>query len=193
MNTLKSITKWAGAAVACLLFFSSTTWAQSSSKLSDPEIASVAVTANQIDVNYGKIALRKSKNKEIRKFAETMIKDHTDIIKQAVALATRLHVTPKTNATTKSLLDGEKGTTKTLDSKKGKAFDEAYIDNEVAYHKAVINAVQNVLIPDCTNQELKDLLTKVMPLLNSHLEMAENTQAEIQGKKVSASTSGSSW
>ncbi|MGH2644285.1 MAG: DUF4142 domain-containing protein [Chitinophagaceae bacterium] len=193
MNTLKSITKWAGAAVACLLFFSSTTWAQSSSQLTDPEIASVAVTANQIDVNYGKIALRKSRNPEIRKFAETMVKDHTDIIKQAVALATKLHVTPKTNATTKSLLEGERKTTRMLNSKRGKAFDEAYIDNEVAYHKAVINAVQNVLIPACHNQQLKDLLTKVLPLLNSHLEMAENTQAEIQGKKVSVNTTGSGW
>lgn len=191
MNTLKSIMKWTGAAAVCLLFFSSTTWAQS--KLTDPEIASVAVTANQIDVNYGKIAMRKSRNPEIRKFAETMIKDHTDIIKQAVALATKLHVTPKTNATTKSLLEGEKKTTRMLNSKKGKAFDEAYIDNEVAYHKAVINAVQNVLIPDSQNQQLKDLLTKVMPLLNSHLQMAENTQAEIQGKKVSANTGSSSW
>ncbi|TAN02098.1 MAG: DUF4142 domain-containing protein [Chitinophagaceae bacterium] len=180
MNTLKSIMKWTGAAAVCLLFFSSTAWSQS--KLTDPEIASVAVTANQIDVNYGKIAVKKSKSPEIRKFAETMIKDHTDIIKQAVALATKLHVTPKTNATTKSLLEGEKKTTKLLNSKKGKAFDKAYIDNEVAYHKAVINAVQNVLIPDSQNQELKDLLTKVMPLLNSHLQMAENTQAEIQGK-----------
>lgn len=191
MNTVKSITKWVGGAAVCLMLFSTASQAQS--KLTDPEIASVAVTANQIDVNYGKIALRKSRNPEIRKFAETMIKDHTDIIKQAVALATKLHVTPKTNATTQSLLEGEKKTTRTLDSKRGKAFDQAYIDNEVAYHKAVINAVQNVLIPDATNEQLKDLLTKVMPLLNSHLQMAENTQAELQGKKVSSNNAGSSW
>lgn len=182
MNTLKSITKWTGTATACLLFFSSATWAQSSSKLTDPEIASVAVTANQIDVSYGKIALKKAKNPEIRKFAETMIRDHSEIIKQAVALATKLHVTPKTNATTNSLLEGEKKTTKLLNSKKGMAFDEAYIDNEVAYHKAVINAVQNVLVPDCQNGQLKDLLTKVLPLLNSHLQMAESTQSEMHRK-----------
>lgn len=178
MNTFKNITKWAGSVTGSLLLFASTSQAQPSTKLTDPEIASVAVTANQIDVNYGKIALKKASNADIRKFAQTMVNDHANIIKQAVALATKLKVTPKTNSTTQSLLDGEKKTTKMLNSKKGKAFDEAYINNEVAYHKAVINAVQNVLIPDCQNAELKSLLQKVMPLLNEHLMMAENTQAK---------------
>lgn len=182
MNTFKNSTKWAGALMSSLLFFTLTSSAQTTPKLTDPEIASVAVTANQIDVNYGKIALKKASNADIKKFAQTMVNDHTNIIKQAVDLATKLKVTPKTNATTQSLLDGEKKTTKMLNSKKGKAFDEAYINNEVAYHKAVIDAVQKVLIPDCQNAELKSLLQKVMPLLNEHLMMAEHTQSKFMGK-----------
>lgn len=147
-------------------------------KLTDPEIASVAVTANQVDVNYGKIALQKSTSPDIRKFAETMISDHESIINQAAALAKKLGVTPKTNAATKSLLDGEKSTSKLLRSKKGKAFDKAYAENEVAYHQAVIDAVKNKLIPETSNAELKSLLESVMPLLEHHLMMAKDMAAK---------------
>lgn len=181
MKSLKSIAKFMACMVAGAALLFATASAQDAPQLTDPEIASVAVTANQIDVNYGKIALKKSKNADVRKFAQTMIDDHTSIIKQAVALATKLGVTPKTNAVTKSLLDGEKKTKKMLKStKKGKAFDKAYIDNEVAYHEAVISAVKNVLIPQTQNAQLKALLKKVMPLLNHHLEMAKTTQAEFK-------------
>jgi len=148
--------------------------------LTDPQIASVAVTANQIDVNYGKIAMNKSSNADIKKFAETMIKDHNDIIKQAVDLATKLNVTPESNSTTQSLLDGEKSMTDTLNSKSGAAFDKAYAENEAAYHDAVVNAVKTVLIPNTKNAELKNLLESVVPLLDHHLEMAKELAAKFQ-------------
>lgn len=180
MNILRSITGGVATAVLCTALFSLTASAQDAPKLTDPEIASVAVTANQIDVNYGKIALKKSKNAAVRKFAQTMVDDHTNIIKQAVALATKLGVTPKDNAVTDQLLAGEKKTAADLNSKKGKAFDKAYLDNEVAYHEAVISAVKNVLIPQAQNAELKALLVKVSPLLEAHLNMAKKAQADFK-------------
>lgn len=178
MNTLKSIS-------VALLFAAATisipAMAQNESipQLTDSEIASVAVTANQIDVDYGKIALKKSKNAEIRKFAQTMIDDHTSIIDQAVALAKKLGVTPKDNAVTQSLLDGAKKMKNTLNSKNGKAFEKAYIDNEVGYHEAVISTIKNVLIPEAQNAELKNLLQSAMPLLKHHLDMAKMAQSAL--------------
>jgi len=152
--------------------------AQKNARLSDAEIASVAVTANQIDIEYAQIAQKKSKNADVLKFAETMAKDHQSVIDQAVALATKLGVTPKDNATTKSFLAGAVKTKAMLNSKKGNAFNKAYIDNEVAYHKAAINEVENVLIPDATNSELKSLLQSALPLFKTHLSHAEMVQKE---------------
>lgn len=159
------------------IFLSPATQAQ---KLSDPEIASVAVTANQIDVNYGKLALEKSNNADIKKFAQTMINDHENIIREAGELAAKLNVTPKTNSMTQSLLDGESKTTKMLRSKKGRAFDKAYAENEAAYHKAVIEAVKTKLIPETDNAELKSLLQSVMPLLEHHQKMADDLAAQFK-------------
>ena len=150
--------------------------AQNNTKLTDPEIASVAVVANQNDISFATIAKTKSTNKDILQFAQTMATDHQSVIDQAVALVKKLNVTPKDNAVSKKLLSNAENTKKTLSSKSGDAFNKAYIENEVAYHKAVIDEVQNVLIPDATNAELIALLQKVLPILKSHLEHAEMIQ-----------------
>lgn len=151
-------------------------FAQSSTKLTDPEIASVAVVANQNDIGFAAVAKTKSQNKDVLQFAQTMATDHQSVIDQATALVTKLGVTPKDNAVSKKLLSDAENTKKSLFSKSGDAFNKAYIDNEVAYHKAVIAAVENTLIPDATNKDLKDLLQKVLPILKTHLEHAEMIQ-----------------
>jgi putative membrane protein len=157
-------------------------YAQESPKLTDPEIASVAVVANQIDVDYAKIANARSKNTNVLQFDKTMSDDHTAVIKQAVALVTKLGVTPKDNAVSQKLLSDAAKTKKQLSTKPAKAFDKAYIDNEVAYHKAVINAVENLLIPQSQNAELKKLLQNVLPTLKVHLAHAEMVQKMFEKK-----------
>jgi putative membrane protein len=173
MKTIKKNEACTWILVMCLMAFSVAVFAQNKPKLSDPEIASVAVTANQIDVDYAAIAHKKSKDAAVLRFAKTMHDDHTAVIAKAEALCKKLGVTPKDNATTKSLLDGAKTTKASLNAKSGAAFNKAYIEYEVAYHKAVISTVEGTLIPEAQNKELKDLLTSVLPVLKSHLEHAE--------------------
>lgn len=147
--------------------------------LTDPEIASIAVTANQVDIDYANIAKEKSKTKEVLDFANTMAKDHQSVIDQAVALATKLGVTPQDNPTTQSLLSGAAETKVMLNSKSGADFDKAYVDNEVAYHKAAIDIVENTLIPSTSNEELKSLLQSALPLFKEHLAHAEMVQKDL--------------
>ena len=139
-------------------------------KLTDPEIASVAVTANQIDIGYADIAKEKSRNDDVRNFAQTMITDHKAVIAQASDLVKKLGVTPKDNDVSKKLSADAEKKKQELKGKSGAAFDKAYIDNEVAYHKAVIATVEGTLIPDSQNAELKQLLQNIMPALKTHLD-----------------------
>lgn len=162
--------------VVLAILFVSPAFGQTNPKLSDAEVASVAVVANQIDIGYAEIAKKKSKDAEVLKFAQTMINDHNAVIGQAAALAKKLGVTPKDNAVSQGLLKDAEKTKKTLRSKSGKAFNKAYVDNEVAYHKAVIAAVEGLLIPETDNQELKELLQNVVPALKAHLGHAEMLQ-----------------
>lgn len=155
-------------------------FAQKAPKLSDAEIASVAVVANQSDINFANVAMKKSKDAKVTEFAKAMIADHQSVIDMAVALVTKLKVTPKDNAVSKQYTASAKETVKMLNSKSGKAFDKAYVDNEVTYHKAVIAAVKTVLIPQAENGELKALLEKVVPILETHLHHAEMVQHEMK-------------
>src|SRR6185295_5564379 len=87
-----------------LIVFSIPVFAQKNVKLSDAEVASVAVVANQIDIEYAEIARKRSSNADIQKFAETMKNDHTAVINQAAALVKKLGVTPKDNTVSQKLL-----------------------------------------------------------------------------------------
>lgn len=173
MKNLKTLTTYL---LGCASILAGPVLAQENPKLSDEEVAHVAVVANQIDIAYAEIAKEKSKDADILKFAETMTNDHKAVINQASELVKRLSVTPKENSVSQKLLADAEQTKKTLRTKSGKAFNKAYIDNEVAYHKAVIGAVEGLLIPEAENGELKALLQNVVPALKTHLEHAEMVQ-----------------
>lgn len=144
--------------------------------LSDPEVAHVAVTANSIDIDLAKLARSRTANPEVKQFAITMITDHSAVNAQASALAGKLGVTPKDNEVSQSLLKGASEARATIEPLKGKAFDKAYIDREVAYHQAVLDALDNLLIPTTSNAELKQLLVDVRPAIATHLEHAKKLQ-----------------
>lgn len=151
----------------------------STPKLNDAQIASIALTADKIDVSYAKIALQKTTNPKVKAFAKNMAHDHQEIVDKATALAKKLGVTPQDNATTQALLDGAKKVKAHFDTLTGANFDTVYINNEVSYHKAAIDIVENVLIPDCTNAELKSLLQSALPLFKKHLEHAIMIQKQV--------------
>ena len=150
--------------------------------ITDAEIASIVVTANQVDVDAGKLAASTTTNPEVKKFAELMVTDHTAVNKQAVDLVTRLKVTPQGNDTSRSLKAGGEKNLAKLKALKGAAFDKAYVDHEVAYHQAVLDAVDKTLIPGATNAELKALLVKVRPAFVTHREHAKQLAASLGTK-----------
>jgi putative membrane protein len=151
--------------------------------VNDAQIASIVVTANQVDIDAGKLATARSTSDEVKTFAQLMVTDHTGVNKAATDLAAKLNVTPQDNPTSQSLkADGDKNLAhlKTLE---GVAFDKAYIDREVAYHQQVIDALDKTLIPGATNEELKALLVKVRPAFVAHLEHAKRLKATVAGTR----------
>lgn len=152
----------------------------SAKAVNDAQIASIVVTANQVDIDAGKLAASRATNPEVKKFAELMITDHTGVNKSAVDLATKLKVTPEDNPTSQSLKSGGDANVAKLKTLKGAEFDRAYVDHEVDYHQAVLDAVDKTLIPGATNEELKALLVKVRPAFVAHLEHAKHLQATLK-------------
>lgn len=156
-------------------------WAQGSMP-TDPQIAAIVVTANQVDIDAGKLAERKAHASEVKAFAKRMVTDHTGVNEAAVGLAEKLHLTPESSPTSESLKQGGDQNLDTLRNLRGKAFDKAYIDHEVAYHQAVLDAMDKVLIPSAQNSQLKALLVKVRPAFVDHLNHAKMIQSTLAGQ-----------
>jgi putative membrane protein len=166
--------------VGSLLCF--TAIAVSAQTVSDAQIASIVVTANQVDIDAGKLAATKATSPEVKKFGQQMVTDHTGVNKQATALVKKLKVTPEDNSTSQSLKAGGDKNIANLKGLSGAAFDKAYIDHEVTYHQSVIDAIDKTLIPDAQNAELKALLVKVRPAFVAHLEHAKMIQSSLEKK-----------
>ena len=140
----------------------------------DAQIAHIAYTAGQLDIAAAKQALAKTHNKEVRSFAQEMVRDHTAVNDQALALVKKLGVTPQDNPTSQKLSADAAAELKTLAKLNGRQFDRAYVANEVAFHKTVNGALQSTLIPNSKNAELKSLLQTGLKLFTEHQQHAEH-------------------
>jgi putative membrane protein len=168
----------AGLAALCLL--SAPALAQGAAKPTDPQIAHIAYTAGQLDIDAAKQALEKTKNKEVREFAQDMVRDHLEVNKQALALVTKLKVQPEDNDTSRALTKQAAAKRDELAKLDSAAFDKAYIANEVAYHKTVNGALESTLIPSANNAELKGLLQTGLKIFQGHQQHAEHVAAAVK-------------
>jgi putative membrane protein len=144
--------------------------------ITDAQIAAIVVTANQVDIDAGKLAVSQSSSDKVKQFAQLMITDHAGVNTAATELVTRLKVTPQNSPTSEALQAGGEKNLAHLKTLKGPAFDQAYIDHEYAYHQQVIDALDKTLIPNATNAELKALLIKVRPAFVAHRDHAKSLQ-----------------
>jgi putative membrane protein len=149
-------------------------------KLTDPQIAHIAYTAGQLDIEAAKQALEKSKSKDVRAFADDMVRDHAAVNKQALDLVKKLKVEPEDNATSQALTKQAAAKRGELAKLGGAAFDKAYVDNEVAYHKTVNGALETQLIPSASNGELKSLLQTGLKIFQGHEQHAEMVDGKLK-------------
>ena len=145
----------------------------------DAQIAHIVVTANQVDIDAGKLAESKGHSSDVKAFGKQMVTDHSGVNTQATALVKKLNVTPQDNPTSESLKSGGEENLKKLRGLSGAAFDKAYIDHEVAYHEQVLKAIDTTLVPNAKNEELKALIVKVRPAFVAHLEHAKKLQSSL--------------
>jgi len=145
----------------------------SADPLSDVEIAHAAYTADELDIDYAKIALEKSKTPAIREFAELMVKDHTAANVAALALVKKLGVTPKDNTFSQTLAKNGEAKKAELRGLSGPAFDKAYAQNELGYHQVVVKTVAEQWIPTIQNAEFKKFMIDANAIFRVHLAHAQ--------------------
>jgi putative membrane protein len=149
-------------------------------QITDAQIAAIVVAANATDADLGEFAATRATNPSIQEFAKTMTRDHRAVNAQAAALVARLGVTPVETDVSRKLVSDGNAFRAELSQKTGAAFDRAYIEHEVVYHQAVIDAVDQTLLPNVQNAELKQAITDVRPALVAHLRHAQQLQATLR-------------
>ena len=145
----------------------------------DAQIAHIAYTAGAIDIAAAEQALLKSTDEQVRAFAETMVRDHAAVNDQALALVKKLRVTPEQNPTSEALAADAKAKLAQYASLEGASFDQAYVANEVAFHKTVNDALAGTLIPASDNAELKSLPQTGLKLFQEHQGHAEHLAGQL--------------
>ena len=149
--------------------------------LSDANIAAIVLAANDADIANGKQALSKSKDADVKAFAQLMVTDHGATNDKAKALAGKLSLTPEDNETSNGIKAQQDSVRAMLKDKTGADFNKAYVDNEVSYHETVLGAIDQALIPNAQNAELKQLLTDTRPVVAAHLDHAKQLQSKLTG------------
>jgi putative membrane protein len=147
--------------------------------MNDAEIAAIVVAANTADIDNGKEAQSKSKNADVKMLGRQMVNDHSASNRQADSLAKSLSLNPQESETSRGMKaqqDSIRGEIKKLN---GAAYDKAYVDNEVTFHETVLNALDQTLIPNAQNAQLKDLLQNTRPIIAAHLEHARQVQSKL--------------
>ena len=146
---------------------------KAAAKLDDPTIVAIFDAANTWDIETGNIAAKKGSSKEVRDFGAMIARDHNMVRQQGRDLAKKLNVTP-TPPKDFAMVKDHEAAVKQLNSLTGKEFDKAFLAHEVAFHKAVIDAVNTTLMPALQNADVKKLVTTVAPAFKAHEDAAQN-------------------
>ena len=165
-------------AVAIALTASALPRSASAQALNDPTIVAIFDAANTWDMETGALAVKRAKSHDVHEFAEMLVRDHKAVRQQGRDLAKKLGVTPTPPANFGMAKDHTAAMAK-LSKLRGAAFDKAFLAHEVAYHKAVLDAVTTTLLPALKNAEVKDLVTKVAPAFKAHEDAAQNVLNKI--------------
>lgn len=147
--------------------------APSPADLNDLEIAHVAYIADNIDIRYAHLALAKSKNPVVIEFAETMVRDHNGVNKQALALLNELNAQPQDNFLSQQLNQQADQLVEEMSALSGEEFDKRYAENELAYHQAVNGLVGGTFIPNIENPQMKALFEQALVIFKAHEDKAQ--------------------
>jgi len=152
--------------------------AGATAKLSDANIVALLDEANKADSSAGAAALKKATSPDVKAFARLMQNEHHALRVQGQQLAKKLKVTPEPPAND-PLAPAAKAEMDTLQATpKGAQFDRVYITQEVAAHKAVLDVLDKGKA-SAENAELKDLIDKAKPVVQKHLDRAEEIEKKL--------------
>ena len=135
---------------------------------SDTSFLKKAAQSGLFEVQGGNLALKKSRNTEVQKFAKQMVEDHTKAGQALKTLAQSKNVELPTEPNFM-----HKGSLMLLDTYDAKSFDESYAENVgVEAHEKTIELYEKA-VESSKDADIKQFASKSLPTIKHHYEMAK--------------------
>jgi putative membrane protein len=154
--------------------------AQPAIPLTDGQILQITHTANIGEIDQARLALSRSKDARVRSLAQMMVQDHSQADKKGMVLAKKENLERAPSAASESLESDTQSTTGTLKANPAADFDKSYVDAQIREHQAVLDTIDQKLVVNATNPDLKAYLTEIRAAVASHLKHAQDVQSELQ-------------
>jgi putative membrane protein len=146
--------------------------------LTDANIVALLDEANKADSAAGAMAVKKGTSTDVKAFAKLMMGEHHALRMQGEQLAKQAGITPSAPANDPVAPLAQQETSTLQSTAKGAQFDKAYIDQEVAVHRAVKDLLSQSESA-AENDQLKALIKKAQPVIQKHLDRAEALQKKL--------------
>ncbi|HEU5479694.1 MAG TPA: DUF4142 domain-containing protein [Candidatus Tumulicola sp.] len=151
----------------------------STSPPTDDQILQIVHVANEGEIEQAKLAQSKAKDPRVKKFAAMMQKDHTAADDKGLSMGRRDHIDLSPSKASSDLESGANDNTQMLKGASGADFDKSYVDTQVKEHQEVLDAIDQKLVPNAKNADLRTYLAEVRTKVAMHLQHAKDLQAQL--------------
>jgi putative membrane protein len=139
----------------------------------DPNIVAVMMAMNQADIDSANLALTKSKNNNLRAFAQQVIAAHTAIQNSIQQMVPKTNLTPADNAFSGWLKSQSAQVKSKLSSSNGSSFEKYYAADEIQFHQLMLDSIKATLLPNVQNADLKAAITSAQQIVTTQLANAQ--------------------
>lgn len=151
--------------------------------LRDANIAAMVLALNNTDISYARLVPSRAQRDDVKRFAERMLTDHAGLNSLITALLTKEDIAAEDNIASLDMRDESATKRDLMRELAGFAFDSTYVTNEVTYHQKFLASIDNEMLPNVKNAELRSLLTTMRPAVAAHLAHAEQLWADVMAKR----------
>ena len=144
--------------------------AQSCSELDDSAIIGIYNQVNAFDIESALLAQSRGDSSELRNLSQEVAEHHRDVRLTAAELARTMGIVETIPASRETDMLAHDRAMVELSNKSGVEFDRAYLQHEIAFHEATINAIKTVLLPGARDPRLKKHFESMLPHFEHHLK-----------------------
>lgn len=149
-------------------------------QFTDGQILGILTVADNAEIREAQLAFRFSRNPRVRQFAQQMINSHSRLNSNLLTLSRRLGIRATQSRASQHLVQTARQAYATLSTMRGRHFDRVYVNHQIATHRTMLNGINNILLPDTHQANVRSALLQTRMILSRHIQYAQAVQATLR-------------